>query len=414
MHLTSFKINSYRSCINTRFPLNKELTALIGANGSGKSNILNAIVLLTKLIKSRIDRDIDTSTPKKCKIAVEIDCDGTPVQIKADIVFETDERNIDDVYATDLKFNFQGITNESAWVRFPFPFSPFHYQRQFNFKFDEFLTMGELRRIAPFIDKSQKAILSNKKIMAVLSKITDYLNSISYYSASQFSDPSRCPVSIELEEGRPVRRVRWIGHEQFILDLYKSYKEGNTQYKRYINTVGPDGIGLVNEIEFTEVEMPSSSYEVKTGGKINKVERTRLLIVPRITINDNELSPNQLSEGTFKTLALVFYILTDDSRLLLIEEPEVCVHHGLLNSIISLIETQSKQKQIIMSTHSDFVLDRLQPENLLLVKRSQDKGTVANTLSSVMSKDNYKSLHTYLDRIGNLGEYWRETGFESE
>jgi predicted ATPase len=94
---------------------------------------------------------------------------------------------------------------------------------------------------------------------------------------------------------------------------------------------------------------------VKVGGKLKEIKRNRHLVVPSIKINNNELSPNQLSEGTFKTLALIYYILTDDSKILLVEEPEVCIHHGLLSSIMQLIKIQSKLKQIIISTHSDFV-----------------------------------------------------------
>ena len=98
----------------------------------------------------------------------------------------------------------------------------------------------------------------------------------------------------------------------------------------------------------------------------------------------------------------------------MIEEPEVCIHHGLLSSIISLIKSQSKQKQIVISTHSDFVLDHLDPENLVLVKRQPNKGTKATQLSKSMSTNDYKVLREYLEESGNLGEYWREGGLDNE
>ena len=196
--------------------------------------------------------------------------------------------------------------------------------------------------------------------------------------------------------------------------MYKSWKAKDKQYKRYLNTVNKEGIGLIDDISFNEVNMPSSSYEVQSGGKIKTIERNRLLIIPSFSVDGSQLSPNQLSEGTFKTLALLFYILTDESKLLLIEEPEVCIHHGLLNSIIALIKSQSKQKQIVISTHSDFVLDQLDPENLVLVKRQPNKGTKATLLSKSMSKNDYKALREYLEESGNLGEYWREGGLDNE
>ena len=94
--------------------------------------------------------------------------------------------------------------------------------------------------------------------------------------------------------------------------------------------------------------------------EIRQILRNKQLIVPYVGVDKTELSFNQLSEGTFKTIALIFYIITDKSNLLLIEEPEVCVHHGLLNSVMSLILLYSRRKQIIISTHSDFVLDKIE------------------------------------------------------
>jgi hypothetical protein len=349
---------------------------------------------------------------------VEIEHRGKTIFIKGVVAYETDEHNFDDVYSASLKFNFREFADYSEWISIPVQFLTF--PGAFPMPDEPKIGMRQMRQMGlfryfPFPDyEKYRMVAKSRNIRALLSNVAAFFDGINYYSASQFSDPSRCPVSIELEENRPLRRFRNIvGHEQFVLDLYKSFKENDTQYKRYINTVGTDGIGLVDNIRFTEVEMPSSSYEVKVGGKIRKVERNRLLIVPSITANNVELSPNQLSEGTFKTLALVFYILTDDSRLLLIEEPEVCVHHGLLSSILSLIEAQSKQKQIIMSTHSDFVLDHLNPEKLLLVRRSPQKGTTATPLNKSMSKNDYRALREYLRESGNLGEYWKEGGLDN-
>ena len=59
-----------------------------------------------------------------------------------------------------------------------------------------------------------------------------------------------------------------------------------------------------------------------------------MLVVPQFVIGTNALSPNDFSEGTFKTITLLFYLMTEKSSALLIEEPEVCVHHGLLSSIV--------------------------------------------------------------------------------
>jgi predicted ATPase len=104
--------------------------------------------------------------------------------------------------------------------------------------------------------------------------------------------------------------------------------------------------------------------------------------------------------------------MTEQSSALLIKEPEVCVHHGLLSSIMELIKDYSKRKQIVVSTHSDFVLDRVEPRNVYQVTRSAEDGTDIRHLAKEMSAQEMKALKNYLETEGNLGEYWRHGGFE--
>jgi predicted ATPase len=146
------------------------------------------------------------------------------------------------------------------------------------------------------------------------------------------------------------------------------------------------------------------------GGKVERRKRNRLLVIPQFRLGKQKLSPNQLSEGTFKTLALLFHLITDDATAVLIEEPEVCVHHGLLSSILELIKTASHRKQIILSTHSDYVLDHVSPENVFQISFDKAKGTVARHVPKSMTAREYAALREYLASEGNLGEYWREGG----
>ena len=130
--------------------------------------------------------------------------------------------------------------------------------------------------------------------------MVSYLSNISYYSATQFSDPTKCPISLELEDSKLIKSYRKTKtHEQFIFDLYKTYSDDTKTFTRYLNTVNHNGIGLINNITFLERNIPSSSYKVKAGGQIQKISKTKKIIIPSIIIDDLKLSPNQLSEGTF-------------------------------------------------------------------------------------------------------------------
>ena len=240
------------------------------------------------------------------------------------------------------------------------------------------------------------------------------MSQISYYSASQFTDPSRCPLSFEQEEQTFQRKSSEnISHKQFIKDLYNASINNVKTYDKYKYLVGKKGLRLIDDISFTKVKIPSDTYQVVSGGKVIKDKNYTLLIIPNFKITGIKLSPNQLSEGTFKTLALIYYIITDENKVILLEEPEVCVHHGLLNSIMELIIKQSKEKQIIISTHSDFVLDFLTPNDVILVEMIKKEGTKAKKITKLLSKNDFKALKDYLENTGNLGDYWREGGFKN-
>lgn len=419
MNLKSFKVRSYRSCQNTEFSMSENLTGLIGINGSGKSNVLNALLLLRKICEGRyLGMRSNEPTLNICHIGATIEHENNAIQLKGKIGLETDDRNNDEIIFSRLEWKFSNFRKGEwfsiplEWILFRNPEFPSHLPRRFRGQMPAPGRLGQndIKFLRLLNDKNFK-----QKVEPLLNKILLFFTKISYYSATQFADPVRCPVSIELEEDRPRRRMRSSsGHEQFIFDLYNSKKENENEYQRYFNTVSKEGIGLIDGLEFKNLPIPSSVYKVQSGGRIRQIDSKRFLIVPIFTIDGRELSPNQLSEGTFKTLALLYYIITDKSNLLLIEEPEVCVHHGLLDSIINLIIDQSKQKQIIISTHSDLVLDHLRPESILLVSYLKSKGTMVKQLKKSMSESNYGALKNYLKESGNLGEYWREGGLDHD
>lgn len=396
MRVLAVEINNYRSCVQTSFELTNPLMALIGANGVGKSNILYGLQLFTK---SERNRRFYSEEPKEdllyTSINLIIEFEDQIVYVRAKFFYQTDERNYDDIFFTELKYRIEG-QNPRKW----------NVVDPEIFEFVEYLKRRRIREF-PKQFQSEQAKFSIRLVRS--------LSNISYYSATQFSDPSKCPISIELDDFQMSHRARLNRtHQQFIYDLYHAYKSNEPSFTLFLNTVGEFGLGLIEHIEFRDHVIPSSSYKVRAGGKIQQIENSKTIVVPSVIIDRLTLSPNQLSEGTFKTLALVFYILNDKNEFLLIEEPEVCVHHGLLNSILQLIKQQSRNKQIVISTHSDYVLDMLKPENILLVHKETEEGTKANSISRTMSANDYRVLKDYLEREGNLGEYWKEGGFDHE
>ena len=398
--LKELYIRDYRSCLDTKFALNPQLSVLIGPNGSGKTNILNAMLLLHSLTEEfRLGRYGNEELPtSECKVRARFDIEGKTATLNATIPTFTDEANHDIVIGATERWYLKDFTGKSRR-----PSIPLWYARSMLRGSRVSATRARMYHYSRY-----RIPDTDGSTLKPICTVADFLSSMSYYSASQFTNPSRCPVSFEIEtEGESSRGVRLDGHAKFLFDLYTEFKSDSKVYQQFFEIVGPSGIGLVDCIDFKEVLTSSIDYSVKSGGRLQERTRDKVLVIPQFTIGKSELSPNQLSEGTFKTITLLFYIVTESRDILLIEEPEVCVHHGLLASIVELIKIYSREKQIVISTYSDFVLDQVEPDNVFVVFRDSEDGTKVHHIPSAMSSKELRALRTYLSSEGNLGEYWR-------
>lgn len=400
------QITNYRSCLDATFSPDEYLSVLIGPNGSGKTNLLSAIRLLPLLMQGPTHRRTDPSTSSlpPCEIKTQFDLNGMSVLHSARILVTTNERNQDEILSVDEFWQLPELTGSRkkislpTWVLvnlFQVPASSVHARNARQF-WPDLAKMG----------------LDQRALDALL-EVVNFMKGISYYGASQFTNPSQSPLSfdVEFESTRMTGLALPTGHKKLLYDMYQEFSKQSDSYAEYINIVGPDGIGLVESIAFQEIPTHNSNYSVLTGGRIVERKRTNKLVVPSFSIAGSSLSPNQLSEGTFKALALIFYVITDKSSLLMIEEPEVCVHHGLLSSIVELIRVYSHEKQIFISTHSESVLDRVEINNVFRVSRSTNGTQVSGLRGNVRGRE-LKALKRYLQEDGSLGEFWKHGDLE--
>jgi energy-coupling factor transporter ATP-binding protein EcfA2 len=427
--LEQLRLRNYRSCKVTGFHPHPALSCLIGPNGSGKSNVLNGILLLSRILRPYRHFDEEQNVLSVCKIEASFDLGGKSVAYESVVRYITNDKNVDEVIAATDRWNFKSFTDDATWIEIPIPLLPtlaLYYERNDKSKnaiaqlrlFDAFTLAqrGSSSRLKSLMDTLPSELISRP-----ISDLAAFISGIAYYSASQFTDPSKAPNYFEIASDNLERKdasVRRLGrktmgeHAQFMYDLFLTYKNKPKKFQEYMSIVGKNGVGLIDRIKYREVRAPARQYEVYAGGKFVRKEVAKYLIIPTFVVQGVQLSPNQLSEGTFKTLAILYYLVTDESKLLLLEEPEVCIHHGLLASVLQLIKDFSNEKQIVISTHSDFVLDGLDPNNVFIVKYQPDRGTKVQPVPKAMSRREYKALREYLDSVGNLGEYWRHGNLE--
>ena len=415
-YLQKVEVSGYRSCRATRFVPNSRLSALIGINGAGKTNLLNAIRLISPQQIRRYGIASDDKSSVQTQVVAWFDVGAKKIGMRMRLFLTPASRTGDEVRSFTEEFNFSGIDGSKGWKHFPLMCfqddavltddieqQMYMYQRMARTK-SRMNFPGELAPV-------DFTIVRDQKNLEALKAISKFRRGITYYSASQFTDPTRCPSNFEIDsEGRLSESYGTSKvHVKFLFDLYSLRNSNIDLYNDYVTFVSRGQLGLISRLSWKAIELSSYAAEVKSGGRVSKVRKYKTLIIPKIQIGSSHLTFNQLSEGTFKTLATVFYIMTDASSCLLIEEPEVCVHHGLLTSIVNTIKAYSVTKQVIFSTHSDLVLDQLDPENVFVVEALKT-GTSATGLAKWVGPRGKVALGTYLNETGTLGEYWRTGG----
>ncbi|WP_345956729.1 AAA family ATPase [Pseudomonas fulva] len=395
--LTKIDITNYRSCVSTTFEPTQTLSALIGPNGSGKTTILSAIQLLLKLHSNYHRRRNSEHHSSDSVINATFKWKGKSVYYQAQISLVNNERNEDEIIAANESWTFPSLSGNRKKLNLPL--SAITEESRFSEKPFRETMLGYITHNIGNPDASPL-------IMEAIGAISQFISTISYYSASIFTNPSSSPISFEVEEIMVRRTMTASGHRKFLFDLYTAHRDQTEDYQDYCAIVGADGLNLIDRIEFHAIETSSSIYKVSVGGRITTREKKNNLIIPNFIIFGNSLSPSQLSEGTFKALALIFYVMTNHGSMLLIEEPEVCVHHGLLSSIVELIQTYSREKQIVISTHSDQLLDHIPVESVFKTLRSEETTTVSN-IKKDMDPEELSALRNYLKNEGGLGQYWK-------
>jgi len=79
-----------------------------------------------------------------------------------------------------------------------------------------------------------------------------------------------------------------------------------------------------------------------------------------------------LSDGTINIAALITALFFQDNDVVIIEEPERNIHPRLISGMMELMKDASRNKQIIVTTHSPEVVKHAGVENLLLISRDKE------------------------------------------
>ncbi len=88
-----------------------------------------------------------------------------------------------------------------------------------------------------------------------------------------------------------------------------------------------------------------------------------------------------------------------------IEEPENFLHPRLLYELAEECRAASERTQLLVTTHSPFFLDALQPKEVRILWRDEDGHTQARRVDQV------RGVPEFLEAGAQLGDLWMEGQF---
>ncbi len=111
-----------------------------------------------------------------------------------------------------------------------------------------------------------------------------------------------------------------------------------------------------------------------------------------------KFSASLISDGTIRFICLSTLLLQPaPPKMIVIDEPELGLHPLAISLLAELIKKASCQTQIILSTQSVTLLNQFEPEDIMVVDRTQS--------GSQIKRLNESELATWLDEY-SLGQLW--------
>ena len=115
---------------------------------------------------------------------------------------------------------------------------------------------------------------------------------------------------------------------------------------------------------------------------------------------DYLFGPGQLSDGSLRIMALVTLLLLPKDRLpdvIILDEPELGLHPAAENVVAGLIREVSRSCQVILSTQSSSFIDHFAPDDVIVVENENGESTFTNQTQ--------EALHRWLERY-TLSQIW--------
>jgi predicted ATPase len=336
--LLEIRVRGLRTLADVSLPLGG-MTVLVGDNGTGKSTLLEALRIVSLIPSGKLIDELHRS--HAITTAVRRDCPGVGI----DVLIDVDD--VEHVYSLTLTSDLRGVATESL-MRVPQQVTLFERVGEKVTKSEVFKTDGLQNLSKPLVLLDHLAENSNyfghvfAQIGAALSGIDSHLPfDVTAMWGKRTRGTAEKSQMREPRMAEPGERLAMFGDN--LVNVYQTLKNDRSR-AHWQDTLNLVRLGLGSDIEDITVSAAGGGFTTLSVefGSVGKI--------PAL----------QLADGILTYLAFVALVRLDDGRsLLAFDEPETHLHPALLARVVTLFESAASRYPVVLSTHSDRLLDAL-------------------------------------------------------
>jgi len=379
----SLRVKNYRALQNMELKNITPLTVLLGPNGSGKSTVFDVFAFLSECFTEGLRRAWDRRG--RFKELRSRDSDGL---ILIEIKYR--ERPDSPLIAYHLEIEEQKnapvVAREFLRWKRGHPAAPFHF---LDYRYgDGKVISGEMPE--PQDERIHKP-LSGPDMLAV--------NTL----------------------GQLAENPRVIGLREYITGWHLSYLSADSARGKpeagAEERLSKSGDNLANVIQYLEEQHPERLEEIfaTLRRRIPRLESVKadsladgslLLRIKDAPFSEPVLS-RFASDGTLKLLAYLTLLYDPDPPSLIgIEEPENFLHPRLLPELAEECNMTADRTQLILTSHSPFLVNKLDARQVWVLSRAMDGYTRAYRVADM------PGINEFVEEGAGLGDLWMEGYFE--
>jgi predicted ATPase len=366
LKLTNINLKGYKSIdLNGQDIPIGDITILLGANGSGKSNLISFFKMLNYIMTGALQKYIGDSG-----FADSLLYYGSKKtsRLVADVTFSDSKSKDNYVFSLSHAAGDTLIFTEETLI-----WKNHNSNKPYTIQLDPGLKESGLYEYC----RKQR----NKTAWVIF----ELLKGCQVFQFHDTSKEAKIRNSGYINDADFLRSDG--GNLSAFLYSMKQQEDGEKYYKRIVR--------------YIQIAMPQFKDFV-----LNPSPRNDNYIMLNWIENDSDylFGPHQISDGSLRFMALAALLLQPPKTLpkvIILDEPELGLHPSAISILTGMVRTASQHSQILLATQSTRLIDEFESKDIVIVERNNEKR------SSTYKKLDESKLSEWIERY-SMSELWEK------